>query len=515
LSPGAAPVHAQDASPTPESTVLPPDAEVGGLSLGDWSARSWQWYFSLPQDINPFYDETGALCGYGQSGEVFFLAGADHNVERQCIVPLGAHIFVPLAGAECSTVEPPPFYGGNEAELNQCVTDAIDFALEAFDMSVMTLTVDGVAVPDLLSYRVRTPLFTLWLPENNILDSAQQTADSVGEGYQVMLAPLSEGEHLIEIVVPGPDVDQTTSITYHLRVQSGSEAAETEEPAASPAAGIEEMTIDVDGRDIHAACAGSGGPTVVFEPGGPFLDGGTAVVNQLGPDLAAALGTRFCSYDRAGTGQSDPDTEEPRTFQEAAADQLAVLASPDFACPCVVIGESLGGAISLVALSTQATNFAGLVLLDPPYPGYFAQFLNLAPDSPEAGLGMDPYIRGDNEEHLDLATGFGQVTVPAEAPGIPVIVVTHGAGVPPPCSFEPPCSADYPTDEFEVAWQAGQAELAEALGARLVVAEGTGHSIATENPELVIGLVSEVIAAVIDPSSWATPVARVAVVERG
>jgi hypothetical protein len=32
--------------------VLPPDAEVGGLDLAVWSVRFWQWFFSLPQDIN-------------------------------------------------------------------------------------------------------------------------------------------------------------------------------------------------------------------------------------------------------------------------------------------------------------------------------------------------------------------------------------------------------------------------------------------------------------------------------
>jgi hypothetical protein len=141
--------------------VLPHDAEVGGLSLADWSARSWQWSLSLPTDINPYLDESGASCGYGQSGEVFFLASADHNVERQCIVPLGAHIFVALAGAECSTVEPPPFYGGDEAELTQCAIDAVDSANAIYDMSTMTLTVDGQTVSDLMAYRAPTPLFTL------------------------------------------------------------------------------------------------------------------------------------------------------------------------------------------------------------------------------------------------------------------------------------------------------------------------------------------------------------------
>jgi len=284
-----------------------------------------------------------------------------------------------------------------------------------------------------------------------------------------------------------------------------STSAQEASPAATPAGGIVESTIAVAGRGLHLARAGTGSPPVLFEPGGPFLDGGAALVAEAGPDLAAALGTRFCSYDRAGTGQSDPYPAEVRTFTEAAADLKAVLAAPELGCPCVVVGESLGGSIALVALAEDVAGFAGLVLLDPPYPGYFAHFLAIAPpDSPELESGAQEYYRGANEEGLDLEAGFGQVTAPAAPPPFPVVVVTHGVGDPPPCF---PCSATFPVAELETAWQAGQADLARALGARLVVAENTGHSIANENPELVIGLTAEVIAAVLDPSTWATPAA--------
>jgi len=291
----------------------------------------------------------------------------------------------------------------------------------------------------------------------------------------------------------------------------GSAAAQNSTPTVGDggtpsAAGIVESMVSVDGRSLHLACAGTGTPTVVFEQGGPTSAAGTSLITALGPDLAAALGTRFCAYDRAGTGQSDADPVGVRTFTEAATDLQAVLASPELACPCVVIGESLGGSIALVALSADASNFAGLVLLDTNYPGSFDEFLALAPaGSPEAALADDPNLNGANEEQLDLAVGFSQVTAPAQPPGIPVVVVTHGAGFPPPCNWEPPCSADYPVAEFEAAWQAGQSALAAALGGRLIVAEGIGHAIATENPELVVGLVAEVVAAVRDPSSWATP----------
>jgi pimeloyl-ACP methyl ester carboxylesterase len=229
------------------------------------------------------------------------------------------------------------------------------------------------------------------------------------------------------------------------------------------------------------------------------------LVPQVGPDVAADLGVRFCAYDRAGTGQSAPDPKGVRTLKEDAVDFLAVLASPALGCPCVVVGESLGGSIALVALATNASDFAGLVLLDAVYPGFLDEFLSLGPPgSPEAVLASDPYMTGRNEEKLDLVTAFRQIVAPDRPPGIPVIVVSHGAGDVPGCF---PCSKAYPAAKMEGAWQAGQARLAKALGGRLVTAENTGYSIATENPGRVPGGVAEVIAAVRDPSTWATPAA--------
>jgi hypothetical protein len=74
----------------------------------------------------------------------------------------------------------------------------------------------------------------------------------------------------------------------------------------------------------------------------------------------------------------------------------------------------------------------------------------------------------------------------------------------PPCQGDR-CAADYPVEELEAAWQAGQVDLAEAIRGPLVVAEGTGHAIADENPGLAVSLAAEVIAAVRNPGSWAMP----------
>lgn len=222
LAPGSAGTLARQASPVATDVVLPPDAEVEGVDLAGWSARSWQWFFSLPAAINPFFDETGAICGYGQSGPVFFLTGAEHDVARACVVPEGVHIFVPLIGSACSTVEPPPFFGEDEADLRRCATDAVNHAEGIFDMTAMRLTVDGMDAGDLLPYRAVSPLYTLWLPEDNLLGVAERAADSVADSYQVMLAPLTAGEHVVEIVLPGPEGAMT--IIYTLTITSGAYA---------------------------------------------------------------------------------------------------------------------------------------------------------------------------------------------------------------------------------------------------------------------------------------------------
>src|SRR4051795_351517 len=61
--------------------VLSPESKHYGRTYGDWSARWWQWALAIPVHSPPFgdrighplFDLTGARCGVGQSGPVWFL----------------------------------------------------------------------------------------------------------------------------------------------------------------------------------------------------------------------------------------------------------------------------------------------------------------------------------------------------------------------------------------------------------------------------------------------------------
>jgi pimeloyl-ACP methyl ester carboxylesterase len=254
---------------------------------------------------------------------------------------------------------------------------------------------------------------------------------------------------------------------------------------ATPAARDDFAVAKVD-RSLQVACRGMGSPTVIQEIGGPDPAGGVGYLHESGDFISGLIGTRFCGYDRAGTGLSPADPAGVRTLSNAGADLLAVLAAPEVGCPCIVAGESLGGGIALAALAQDASNFAGLILLDTLLPGIPETVVELAPaGSEEAGLGG--FFAGQNEEMIDYH--MTEEMVPAEAPQIPVRVLTHGAGDPPPC----PCSAGYPADQLEIAWQQSQTDLAERLGVEVFVAEDTGHFIAAENPELVVSILLGVI----------------------
>src|SRR5207237_9991228 len=100
LSPISAPAEAHNSNPG----VFPPDSRPFGLTYGEWSAKWWQWAYSLPVDKNPFFDETTCKNGTnGQSGDVWFLTGVFNTsgtAVRPCDVPEGKALFFPILDYE-------------------------------------------------------------------------------------------------------------------------------------------------------------------------------------------------------------------------------------------------------------------------------------------------------------------------------------------------------------------------------------------------------------------------------
>jgi hypothetical protein len=214
-------VGATAAAAAKRPAVLPPSSHPYGHTYGEWQARWNQWSVSLPVPESPGLDETGEKCANGQTGPVWFTAFATHagTTLRACTIPSGKALFVLVAANECSNVEPPPFFGSNEAELRDCATAGY----EAFwGDAVLALIVDGVPVPDLLSYRTITPLFGFTLPDDNIYGLPPGAWLGVADGVYAMIAPPSVGTHTVVIHIESPvlgTIDEIYDLTVVPRGQ--------------------------------------------------------------------------------------------------------------------------------------------------------------------------------------------------------------------------------------------------------------------------------------------------------
>lgn len=206
-------------------TVLPPDAEYAGVSRAEWSARFSQWALSLPPEVNPNFDPTGEQCGYGQSGPVFFLpaAFAPEPYERTCVVPEGVAIYVQVGGTACTTFDPPPYFGRDEAELRACA------AAQAYTVP-HEITINGEPLPDIQAYRTTSPLHTLTLSADNLYGLPPGVALEVAEGQSIIIAPPSPGAYDVTLTADfgGEVLAGTTRVIV--------EAPQVIEPEATPEA---------------------------------------------------------------------------------------------------------------------------------------------------------------------------------------------------------------------------------------------------------------------------------------
>jgi len=211
---GVAPVQAQQ---TPQ--VLPRKSAPYGKSYGEWSAQWWKWGMSLPVQGHPFIDSPGFDVTEGQSGDVWFLGAPFGTVARTCTIPSGKALFLGVVNAEASNLEG---LGDTEAEQRATAEFLADHILNP------SCTIDGVVVANISSYRVSSPQFTFTAPSPWIFGDTGGTGTSVSDGYFVMLAPLSVGQHTIHLggalhfaIAEGDpfDFDATVDTTYHLSIR--------------------------------------------------------------------------------------------------------------------------------------------------------------------------------------------------------------------------------------------------------------------------------------------------------
>lgn len=240
------------------------------------------------------------------------------------------------------------------------------------------------------------------------------------------------------------------------------------------------QSTDVNGNTLTYAVNARNAPTVVLEAGlGDGLNGLGNIHN------AVREFTGVFSYARAGygSGMHRIRREDARTAKQIAGDLYLLLSKARVPAPYLLVGHSIGGLYMMEFARTYPELVSGLVLIDARLPAFTPACVaaGLSPCAPpDAMMAIAPKhvaaeIRGirASERYGPSAEDLGD---------IPTVLLA---------ATKPPPGA--PTGGQKI-WLSVQREFAAELSnGTFILADGAGHYIHRDRPELVINAIRSLL----------------------
>lgn len=220
--------------------ILPPKTTYQGKTYPQWAAAFWKWALELPLDGHPFNDCMKDFSTQ-QTGNVWYWSAPDGTVSCNETMPEGKAVFLTLRDAETSSLEDPPFYGASEQAQRANSKWLADHIVGLFCL------IDGEPVEHIYAYRFLSPQIHFNAPTPWIFGTTGGPGTSVGDGYYLMLEPLSPGRHVIHYggtfhfnageLGPDPldfpkDVTLTLTVGKQAHHDSGPTFKKTQKPSA-------------------------------------------------------------------------------------------------------------------------------------------------------------------------------------------------------------------------------------------------------------------------------------------
>jgi pimeloyl-ACP methyl ester carboxylesterase len=288
----------------------------------------------------------------------------------------------------------------------------------------------------------------------------------------------------------------TAGYTYQ-RMATDRDLAETPPPG---------VMVDIGGYRLHLWCLGNGDPTVILDSG---LGGDSFSWPSVQREVAKF--SRVCTYDRAGMGYSDSGPT-PRTSDQIAEELSRLIKRAGLGNSVMLVGASFGGFNTRLLASKHPEQVSGLVLVDashekqseryalagfpePAVPWHLKfvvqsasigflrvrnETLGLMIESADASV--RDFIRATAhrtsryktmyDELIHIDESAEQVNASRRKLDIPLVVLTGGL-------------VDAVGSGREIHQELQRDQLALSSRACQVIAERSGHVIASQQPELV------------------------------
>lgn len=231
--------------------------------------------------------------------------------------------------------------------------------------------------------------------------------------------------------------------------------------------------VDIGGYRLRIECTGKGDPTIVMDAGlNQTLQSWGDVVTK-----ETAKFSRVCIYERAGVGESDRSPQGVKRTSGLVVEELRrLLSNAGEKGPFLFVGHSFGGINIRLYAGRYPNEVAGLLLVDSSHEGQYLRFASLM--TPEE---REEYLRhegGGNREKVDLLASADEIRKEWSLPDVPMIVLTAADGE----------SADNPARR-QIHHELQLALSVLLPNAQHITAEGSGHFVQQDRPDLVIGAI--------------------------
>lgn len=199
--------------------VFPADSEPYGRSYPEWLVEWLQYAYTMPDTVDPG-EASGKYCMVGQRGPVWLPLNSTGEI--RCTIPADRAIVVGVAQISFNA----PGLCGQAGPLS--ARELREQLAPLFDPAVIAISIDGAVVPNVAHrFRIKSPVFSLALPADNIVNQACGGPGSipagvyspaVGDGVFVIVPPLRAGAHVMQVHYENPALGVNQDSTFRVDV---------------------------------------------------------------------------------------------------------------------------------------------------------------------------------------------------------------------------------------------------------------------------------------------------------